>query len=132
VNVASMAGLLDVPMMSSYNVSKAGVVSLSETLQIELADDNIAVSVVCPSFFRTNLGESMRASNPRFTQRMNKLFEKSPMSADDVAETVFKAVKSRTFHVLPHRNARPIWLLKRFLPRPLYAELIKRNTRRMR
>jgi NAD(P)-dependent dehydrogenase (short-subunit alcohol dehydrogenase family) len=37
VNIASMAGLLDTPFMTGYNVSKAGVVMLSETLQNELA-----------------------------------------------------------------------------------------------
>ena len=36
VNIASMAGLLDVPFMSSYNASKAAVVSLSETLEHQL------------------------------------------------------------------------------------------------
>lgn len=64
VNVASMAGLLDVPNMAAYNATKAAVVSLSETLENELAPFNIGVSVVCPSFFRTNLGANMRSTVP--------------------------------------------------------------------
>ena len=42
INIASMAGLLDVPQMASYNVSKAAVVALSGTLEQELMDAGIA------------------------------------------------------------------------------------------
>ena len=38
VNVASAAGLVSGPDMATYNVAKAGVISLSETLKVELAD----------------------------------------------------------------------------------------------
>ena len=43
-----------------YNVSKAAVISLSETLRGELAPLDIGVSVVCPTFFNTNLLRDMR------------------------------------------------------------------------
>src|SRR4051794_35500161 len=49
LNVASAAGLLCAPMMGPYNVTKAGVVALSETLSGELAGDGIGVSVLCPT-----------------------------------------------------------------------------------
>jgi NAD(P)-dependent dehydrogenase (short-subunit alcohol dehydrogenase family) len=52
VNIASAAGLMNAPLMSSYNVSKAGVISLSETLRTELKRDGVGVSVVCPAFFQ--------------------------------------------------------------------------------
>ncbi|WP_257446408.1 SDR family oxidoreductase [Archangium lipolyticum] len=132
VNVASMAGLLDVPKMSSYNASKAAVVSLSETLQNELADDHIGVSVVCPSFFKTNLAESMRTSDPGLRKAMGKLLDRSPITADDIAGQVFQAVEKRGFYVLPHREGRQAWLMKRLLPRGLYASFMQKRTRRMR
>ncbi|PTL85592.1 SDR family oxidoreductase [Vitiosangium sp. GDMCC 1.1324] len=132
VNVASMAGLLDMPKMSSYNASKAAVVSLSETLQNELVDDNIGVSVVCPSFFKTNLAESLRTTDPGLRTAVGKLLERSPVTAEDIADQIFQAVKQRDFYVLPHREARHTWLLKRLLPRELYASLIQKRTRRIR
>ena len=46
INTASSAGTLAGPEMAAYNVAKAGVVSLSETLKTELSKDNIGVSVV--------------------------------------------------------------------------------------
>ncbi|MCG8672403.1 MAG: SDR family NAD(P)-dependent oxidoreductase, partial [Pseudomonadales bacterium] len=60
VNIASMAGIINPPGMSNYNVSKAAVISLSESLKVELKPHNINVTCVTPSFFKTNLGESMR------------------------------------------------------------------------
>ena len=41
--------------MAAYNVSKAGVLSLSETLAAELAGTGVAVTVLCPTFVKTNI-----------------------------------------------------------------------------
>lgn len=132
VNVASMAGLLDVPFMSAYNATKAAVVSLSETLQNELHEDGIGVSVVCPSFFQTNLTESLRTSDPGFRTTMSKLLARSAITADDVAADVFDAVRSKTFYVLSHREGRAAWTMKRLLPRALYAKIIRKQAAGMR
>jgi len=132
VNVASMAGLLDAPMMSSYNATKAAVVSLSETLHNELADANIGVSVVCPSFFKTNLGDSLRTTDPRMGAILTRLLERSAITAEDVANDVFRAVEQRKFYVLSHAEGRRAWLMKRLLPRDLYAWVMRKNTAGMR
>jgi NAD(P)-dependent dehydrogenase (short-subunit alcohol dehydrogenase family) len=132
VNVASMAGFLDVPLMSAYNASKAGVVSLSETLQLELRGDNIGVSVICPSFLKTNLTQTMRTTDPALRKTVNKLFEMGKISAEHIADDIFRAVEKKRFYVLPHPEGRFILFLKRILPRAVYAWLIDRSTRRMR
>jgi NAD(P)-dependent dehydrogenase (short-subunit alcohol dehydrogenase family) len=132
VNVASMAGLLDVPMMSSYNATKAAVVSLSETLHNELAEANIGVSVVCPSFFKTNLTDSLRTTDPKLGATMARLLERSPITADDIANDVFRAVEQREFYVLSHAEGRKAWLMKRFLPRAIYTKVMRKRTARMR
>lgn len=129
VNVASMAGLLDVPYMSSYNATKAAVVSLSETLHNELAEHGIGVTVVCPSFFQTNLAESLRTPDPGLRAVMTKLLSRSPLTADDIADEVFRAVAAKQFYVLPHREARAAWRLKRLLPRNLYVAAIRKQMR---
>lgn len=127
VNIASMAGLLDVANMSSYNVSKAAVVSLSETLQNELKPSGIHTSVVCPSFFRTNLGDSMRSNVPGMDKTLDKLMNKSELSAEDIAQQILQAIERKTFYVLPHKQGRRLWLLKRFLPRNWYLYLMQRG-----
>ncbi|WP_194756416.1 SDR family oxidoreductase [Aliidiomarina indica] len=132
VNVASMAGLLDVPNMSAYNATKAAVVSISETLQHELAPDNIGVSVLCPSFFRTNLGNSMRSTVPGMDRTLDKLMSKSALSADDIAQIVATAIEKRQFYIVPHANARRIWRLKTWLPRRWYARMMQKQTAKLR
>lgn len=126
INVASMAGLLDVPHMASYNASKAAVVSLSETLQNELAPQGIAVSVVCPSFFRTNLGNSMRSTVPGMQKKLDKLMSKSELSAEDIADAMLDAIEKKRFYVIPHKQARRAWLFKRFLPRRWYRRMMQK------
>ncbi len=132
VNVASMAGLLDVPLMSSYNATKAAVVSLSETLQNELADAGIGVTVLCPSFFKTNLAESLRTGDESLRTAMGHLLERSPLTAEAIADQTFHAVQRGDFYVLPHASGRVAWRLKRLLPRGPYSALIRREARRMR
>jgi NAD(P)-dependent dehydrogenase (short-subunit alcohol dehydrogenase family) len=63
VNTASVAGLSSPPMLGPYNASKHAVVTISETLRAELAmlaDGDIGVTVVCPGWVRTRIGESDR------------------------------------------------------------------------
>lgn len=131
VNVASMAGLLDVPLMSSYNATKAAVVSLSETLQNELEDSGIEVSVVCPSFFRTNLHETLRTSDDRLRATVGKLLERAPVPADEVIDRIFRGIEAGHFYVLPHPLGSRAWRLKRLLPRRLYRAMMRAGMRRM-
>lgn len=116
VNVASMAGLMLAPLMGSYNVSKAGVIALSETLSQELRDDGIHVCCVCPAFFQTNLTQTMRSNIAGVQQSVGKLMQRSSITADDVAEDIHRAVKGGDFWVLPHARERRLWVLKRHAP----------------
>ena len=116
VNTASAAGIVNAPTMSSYNVTKSGVISLSETLRAELYGDNIGVSVVCPTFFKTNLSETMRSDDPGTRTFVDKLMSKSKITADDIADDIFEAVEKGQFWVLPHRDGRLMWYVKRFFP----------------
>ncbi len=62
VNTASMAGLTSTARLGIYCASKHAVVAISETLHAELAAINSAVkvSVLCPSFVKTNIADSSR------------------------------------------------------------------------
>jgi NAD(P)-dependent dehydrogenase (short-subunit alcohol dehydrogenase family) len=62
VNTASMAGLTTAPFMSVYDVTKHGVVALSESMYKEFAVTGapIGVSVVCPGLINTNIMRSAR------------------------------------------------------------------------
>jgi NAD(P)-dependent dehydrogenase (short-subunit alcohol dehydrogenase family) len=62
VNTASMAGLTTAPFMSVYDVTKHGVVALSESMYKEFAVTGVplGVSVVCPGLIKTSIMWSAR------------------------------------------------------------------------
>lgn len=130
VNIASAAGLLSAPMMSSYNVTKAGVVSLSETLVSELCQDNITTSVVCPAFFQTNLTESMRSHIGGLHSKVNKMMSRSKITAEDVADSIFEAFKNKEFFVVTHPFERRLWYVKRFSPKG-FNKLMQRQAKKL-
>jgi NAD(P)-dependent dehydrogenase (short-subunit alcohol dehydrogenase family) len=126
VNVASMAGLMNLPGMASYNVAKAGVISLSQTLRYELEPYGIRTTVVCPSFVKTNIGASMRSPDPQLRDRADRWIAGSTLTAEDVAGQVFAAVRDGRFLVVTHPEARRVLRLRRIAP-----WLVDRPIRRM-
>ena len=114
VNVASLAAIMNLPAMSSYNVTKAAVLSLSETLRLELEPYGVRTTVVCPGFVRTNLESRLRSPDPAIARLMHRLMVSSKVTAEDVAEQVVDAVARGRFLVLTHKDGRRSALLKRF------------------
>jgi len=125
VNVASLAAVMNLPGMASYNVTKSAVVSLSETLRQELSPYGIGTTVVCPGFFQTNLGDRLRTPDPAARVVSEKLMASSKVTADDVAGQVFDAVARKRFLVLTHPDGRRSHRLKRLLPRAFDAQVAK-------
>jgi len=68
VNTASMAGMQGGLGFSPYGASKFAVVSMSEGLSLQLKPHGIGVSVLCPSYVRTRIGESGRNRPDRYGQ----------------------------------------------------------------
>ncbi len=123
VNIASMAALMQGPGMSNYNVAKAGVLALSESLLVELRQVQVAVHVVCPSFFQTNLLDSFRGPDPAMKAQVGKLLEGSPISAAEIADYMHERIAADEFLILPHEAGRAAWKLKCQTPELLYAEM---------
>jgi NAD(P)-dependent dehydrogenase (short-subunit alcohol dehydrogenase family) len=117
LNVASAAGLLTPPAMSAYNVSKAGVVALSETLYGEYKNSGIRVSVLCPTFFRTQIVEAGRgASTAKEEARIIRWMERSKVQAPDVAKAAIDSLRDGKLYVLPMQDGQVAWHLKRQAP----------------
>jgi NAD(P)-dependent dehydrogenase (short-subunit alcohol dehydrogenase family) len=79
VSTASIAGLIS-GQSNAYNVSKYGVVSLSEGLRCELAPRGIGVSVLCPGFIRTQIMNSRRNLPKRFEGAVRALPTSGPFA----------------------------------------------------
>ncbi len=116
VNVASSAGIASLPELSPYNVSKAGVISLSETLKIELSSSNIGVTVSCPTFFKTNLLDQFTSTDPRQKEMADNLFAKTKTSSDMIAEHIIQSIKKGRFYSIQQFDGKAIWFFKRHFP----------------
>ena len=82
INVASAAGLLAAPEMGPYNVTKSGVVALSETLSAELAGTGVVVTVLCPTFFKTNIARAAHSHTETGTpDDIEKLMNRASLQA---------------------------------------------------
>lgn len=123
VNTASMAGLISVPGLGAYNVSKHGVVTLSETLQrdLQIAGADIGVSVLCPGLVMTNIFESQRNRPGDVSDERNETARRqrtadadgaaradalesfgTPLPPEQVASDVLDAVVNDRFYILTH------------------------------
>lgn len=131
VNIASLAGLVHPPGMGSYNAVKAAVVAFSETTAHELAPYGVGCTVVCPSFFRTNLMDSMRGGDSDLATSMSRLVEKSPLGAEDIAAAVLEGIDRGDELVLPDEPARAAYALK-LADRPAYDEQMRVTATRMK
>ncbi|NDD42811.1 MAG: SDR family NAD(P)-dependent oxidoreductase, partial [Rhodobacteraceae bacterium] len=118
INVASMAGLLHMGSMSAYNVSKAGMVAFSEGLLSELDPYGVTVSVVCPTFFQSNLAKSMRSDNPDAAKIAARLHARTGITAERIATTVYNDARNGKHYILAGTrfSDRTIWKLKRYFP----------------
>ena len=120
VNVASAAGLLNGPDVSTYNVAKAGVISLSETLKVELAEQNIDVTVSCPTVFKSSLLDQEGHEGDVFegttANGLKRDMESTSISSEYVADCTINAMARGRMYSLPQRDARANWLLARLFP----------------
>ncbi|MEM0955677.1 MAG: SDR family NAD(P)-dependent oxidoreductase [Pseudomonadota bacterium] len=119
VNVASMAGFGPLPGAAPYSATKAAVVAMSEGWRMELAPNNIKVSVLCPGFVNTRIYASGR-NKPH--QRANSAGSDSPsrderaafiesvvtsgMEVNVVGERVVEALRADEQYIFTHPNYR--------------------------
>jgi NAD(P)-dependent dehydrogenase (short-subunit alcohol dehydrogenase family) len=119
VNTASMAGLTSPPFMAPYNVSKHAVVTMSESMYLELqmTHPEVGISVLCPGWVRTQINDSERnrpggpvevpddpdalAVGAGMREMLDSLIAEGLQPAA-VADLVVGAIESQRFYVLTH------------------------------
>ena len=119
VNTASAAGLTSFPGMAAYNVSKHGVVTLSETLyqELQMTRSPIGLSLLCPAWVPTGIARADRnrpadagttkpveGISAVINQRIGRAIATGTLGADDMASETFKAIEEDRFYIIPHRN----------------------------
>ncbi|REJ70942.1 MAG: SDR family NAD(P)-dependent oxidoreductase [Planctomycetota bacterium] len=121
MNMASVAGLIAPARMGAYNVAKAGVVSLSETLYQELKRENVGVTVVCPWFVKTNLLETGRFADTREKTAGAAFMENSWLTAEKVADKAVRGMYRGKLHVVVGFRANQFSSCKRHFPGIYFA-----------
>ena len=117
VNTASVAGLISAQTMGVYNVSKHGVVTLSETLfqDLRISGSRLGVTVLCPAFVDTGIKDAARNrpaelendAPPTASQRLaeeqtRKAVTSGRIGAADVAAKTFECIEEGRFYCLTH------------------------------
>ncbi len=128
INVASMAGMVGVPMAGAYTATKMAVVAMSESWYAELKPHNIQVSVLCPAFVKTRINLSDRnkpaelkadkgsdkksATASAIASHMQNVIDNG-LPTDVVGERVVEAIKGKELYIFTHPNYRKV-VQKRF------------------
>ncbi len=115
INVASAAAFGAAPGMAAYNVSKAGVLSLSETIAAELSGSGVSVTVLCPTFVKTNIVDAGRITAAS-TDFANRLMRWTGVSSEKVARTCLDTHDRGGLYCMPQLDAKIGWNIKRFVP----------------
>lgn len=110
VNTASVAGLVCEAWMGPYNATKYAVVGISETLARETAETQVGVSVLCPGFVDTKIGESVRnaPAGAELTKPPAEMLEmlrqvlKEGQKPVQTSEAVLRAIESDQLYILTH------------------------------
>ena len=122
VNTASVAGLLSLPGMGMYCMSKHSVVTISECLHHDLTETGakIKASVLCPAYVPTAISESERnrpallreekkksALDLQREEQLRHAVQSGRISAEQVADLVLEAIRTEKFYILPHQKIKP-------------------------
>ena len=100
VNTASFAGLMaHNPLTIPYDTSKFGVMGLSQGLALSLRPRGIGVSVLCPGYIQTNLGENRRMVGMEPEAGATRVADRVT-TVEDLAARVVEAVEGNRFLVL--------------------------------
>ena len=115
ISIASAAGYANMPNMSMYNVTKAAVIAMSESINAEVKPFGIGVSVVMPTFFRSNVMAQGRGPESAMSIG-SAIVQKAPILPTEVAEKILIEAGNGSFHIFHPFTARLVWYFKRFFP----------------
>jgi NAD(P)-dependent dehydrogenase (short-subunit alcohol dehydrogenase family) len=120
VNTASLTGLVSLPYGALYQASKHAVVTISESLHLELGylRAQVGVSVLCPAFVQSGIVDAARnrpaelrnpprapGTEPGEMARAHRRLVDAGLAPEVVASQVFRAIRARQFYILTHPEA---------------------------
>jgi short-subunit dehydrogenase len=111
VNVASLAGRFPLPYNTPYTASKFALSGFSDSLRLELAKQDVSVTVIYPSWVVTEFHERFQNKVGKPTgPRGRKIYTKRTMTADQCAQIILKAAQKRRREVVMQPGKIALWL----------------------
>lgn len=102
INIASILGLIGLPMLGPYAASKGGIVQLTKVLALEWAQYNINVNAIAPAYIRTPMTETWLADK----ERLNPILAATPLgrlgSVEDLAGPVVFLASDMASYITGH------------------------------
>jgi len=116
VVISSVTGKIGVPLRSAYAASKHALHGFFDTLRFEVWKENIAVTMVCPGFIRTNVSMNALTANGTAQNTMDDATDKG-MEPSVLAQKIIKAIENKKEEVYFAGSKESLGLyLKRFAP----------------
>ncbi|CAJ1510803.1 SDR family NAD(P)-dependent oxidoreductase [[Mycobacterium] holstebronense] len=115
INIASAAAYSAAPLMAAYSASKAAVLSVSETLRSEMIGTGVHVTVVCPTFVKTNVARDGRIAGKPADYAAN-MIEQRGTDPEVIARKALDANDAGRLYVMPQPDAWLGWRIKRMAP----------------
>jgi NAD(P)-dependent dehydrogenase (short-subunit alcohol dehydrogenase family) len=125
VAMSSVAGFAPLATRCGYSASKHAMHGFFDSLRGELRSDGVGVTLFCPFFVRTEIGQSALGGDGG-APRMPRTETGTPADPEEVAEAVLRAVLQGRRLVAFPGAARLAYLLSRFLP-GLYERIMVRR-----
>ncbi len=127
VNTASVAGIAPPPQEAPYTLSKAGIISLSETLKVELAPFNIGVTVLCPMSVDTKIIERSSDAGDYSKEMYTTSLSKARITPEQIAGMLVNAMEKNRLYLVPNLAGKLFWLSKRLMPETFFGSLAYLN-----
>lgn len=135
LSISSIAGVACMPNMSMYNVTKAAVLALGESMYAELKPFGIQVSVALPEFFKSGIMVQAKGDADAKTIGMKKI-EKAPFTPEEVAEVVLKGTGNGKFYIMHPFKAKLAFFVRNRFPNAFlnmkYRNILKKKWMRER
>ena len=119
LNIASAAGLVPFPYISTYVAAKHALVGLSRTLYRELKPRGISVTVACPGIVRTGILDHGRTHGIDL-EEMRKIF-RFGIEPEVAVRRMLEAARRGKQMVIPNHDMKVVYVLHRLCPAPLDA-----------
>ena len=121
LNVASIAGFMPGPLMSTYYATKSYVVRLSESIREELKQEksNVKISILCPGPVDTN-----------FNKVANVKFHLREANSMKVAEYAIHKLENGKFYIVPGFDIKLARFFAKITPNNVLSKITYRIQKR--